>query len=276
MARSHRLEEALAFCEQRLTALQMVDERFGREGPEESVKQSLQRWAENTYEGLSEHLGATERHKFYMLLRRVDDVTRSLHTDADRLTEAIVDCQTHIVGLTDDLRDGVQVAFAAAATGPGPVGPQGGQPRVDSQTVFLAYGKDVSNAQALERLLETEWKLKPKLLSREAGGGRHLMEALEDEAGRAGYALVIMTPDDHVANEDEEPYRQARPNVMLELGWLYGKLGRSRVCIILKKGTTLPSDVHGIKYVDFTDDVNEKFQEIRAELRRAAVIKDNG
>ena len=81
-----------------------------------------------------------------------------------------------------------------------------------------------------------------------------------------------MTPDDLVEFE-EHRYRQARPNVYFELGWAYRYLGRSRVCILVKKGTQMPSDLHGINRLDFEKNVMEVAHQLQSELESSGIIK---
>jgi predicted nucleotide-binding protein len=51
----------------------------------------------------------------------------------------------------------------------------------------------------------------------------------------------------------ERPNR-ARQNVILELGYFIGKLGRSRVAVLLAPGTEQPSDILGIAYIPLDRD----------------------
>ena len=67
-------------------------------------------------------------------------------------------------------------------------------------------------------------------------------------------AVVIMTPDDVGTNRDNASKpaawkQRARQDVVLELGFFAGKLGRSRVCVLYKEGVELPSDYHGVVYI---------------------------
>ena len=47
-----------------------------------------------------------------------------------------------------------------------------------------------------------------------------------------------------------ETHRRARQNVILELGYFLGKLGRNGVCALHKAGVELPSDYQGVVYVE--------------------------
>jgi len=67
-------------------------------------------------------------------------------------------------------------------------------------------------------------------------------------------------------------YAQARPNVIFELGWFYGRLSRERVCILFKEGTKIHSDLDGISRIQFQDSVLEKAVEIERELVSSGVL----
>jgi predicted nucleotide-binding protein len=66
---------------------------------------------------------------------------------------------------------------------------------------------------------------------------------------------------------------QTRPNVVFEIGWFYGRLGRGRVCILFKEGTRIHSDLDGVVRVQFTTSVEEKIVEIEAELLAVGLLK---
>ena len=71
--------------------------------------------------------------------------------------------------------------------------------------------------------------------------------------------MVLATPDDEghrIGHGDEKKFR-ARQNVVLELGMLLTKLGRSRVAILLKSAENMerPSDIQGLIYVPFSENL---------------------
>ena len=79
----------------------------------------------------------------------------------------------------------------------------------------------------------------------------------------AGYS-----PDDEgrKAGSTEEFQARARQNVILELGYFFGKLGRRRV-VVLNGGVEQPSDVHGL--YDIACCSASWLEELRKELRAA-------
>ncbi|MEE8159737.1 MAG: TIR domain-containing protein [Dehalococcoidia bacterium] len=142
---------------------------------------------------------------------------------------------------------------------------------VNPRCVFLVHGRDEANLLKLRDLVKGRWNLEPKILQKEGWGGRTLIEKFEEEAKEAAFAVVLITPDDTIKSVHGE-YVQGRPNVIFELGWFYGKLGRKNVTILLKKGTQLHSDLNGIGRVDFIDSVEEAVIPLEEELKKGGMI----
>lgn len=138
--------------------------------------------------------------------------------------------------------------------------------------VFIVHGHDEPNLYKLKELLKDRYGLTPIVLSSQSGGGRTIIEKFEDEAQKAAFAFVLLTPDDIIRKSDRE-YGQARPNVTFELGWFYGKLGRKKVCILFKRGTEIHSDLNGVSRIEFTEAVNEKVEEIERELVAGGLLE---
>jgi len=142
-----------------------------------------------------------------------------------------------------------------------------------SNKVFVVHGHDTQAKNELEILLR-EIGLDPIVLHRQPDEGRTIIEKIEKHSG-VGYSFVILTPDDvaYSAAEDAlaDGVRQkewrARQNVILELGYFLGRLGRSRVCCLYRKPVTLPSDMSGVLYKPFERSVQEAGYSIIKELR---------
>ena len=90
-------------------------------------------------------------------------------------------------------------------------------------------------------------------------GSSTVIEKLERHTDVA-YAVVLLTPDDVGAPEDELSRieqgeltglnQRARQNVIFELGYFLAKLTRERVCALYKLGVEIPSDYQGVLYTE--------------------------
>jgi len=67
------------------------------------------------------------------------------------------------------------------------------------------------------------------------------------------FAVVLLTPDDFGgrAGLHEKTLPRARQNVVLELGYFMGKLGRGKVCCLYVDGVELPSDYQGVLWLPY-------------------------
>lgn len=139
-----------------------------------------------------------------------------------------------------------------------------------SQRVFVVHGHDEEMKQSVARTLEN-LELEPLILHERPNKGRSIIEKFEDYAD-VGFAVVLLSPDDKcfVENEGEvEEKRRARQNVILELGFFLGKLGRNRVMALHKETNDfeMPSDYDGVLYTPYDENGSWRFdlaQELNA------------
>jgi predicted nucleotide-binding protein len=116
--------------------------------------------------------------------------------------------------------------------------------------VFLVHGRDDGVKQTVARFLE-KLDLVPIILHEQPNSGRTIIEKFEAYTDVA-FAVVLLTPDDRGGLADapfEQQSPRARQNVVLELGYFLGKLGREGVCALYKEGTEIPSDYQGVAFV---------------------------
>ena len=66
---------------------------------------------------------------------------------------------------------------------------------------------------------------------------------------------------------------RARQNVVLELGYFIGKLGRAKVCALYMEGVEIPSDIHGVLYVPY-DAGNGWRLKLASEIKAAGLAVD--
>lgn len=117
--------------------------------------------------------------------------------------------------------------------------------------VFIVHGRDDGPKETVARFLE-KLGLKATILHEQPSEGLTIIEKLEKYANNAGFVIVLFTPDDVGAlkNEIEDKGKpRARQNVVFELGYFIGKLGRKRVCPLFKGEIEKPSDIDGVIYV---------------------------
>lgn len=118
-------------------------------------------------------------------------------------------------------------------------------------TVFIIHGHDDELKIELQLLL-TRAKIKNIVLHEQPDKGRTIIEKLIEEGISANYAVAIFSPDDNMENGVKRP----RQNVILELGYFIGRLGKQRVRILKKGNVELPSDLNGILYEPYDKENN--------------------
>jgi predicted nucleotide-binding protein len=119
--------------------------------------------------------------------------------------------------------------------------------------VFIIHGHDEGVKQTVARFVE-HLGLEPVILDEKAGRSRAIIEKLEQKSA-TGYAVALITPDDEgkLRGEVGALKPRARQNVILELGYFIGKLGRQRICALKVEGVETPSDYHGVEYIPFDE-----------------------
>jgi predicted nucleotide-binding protein len=147
------------------------------------------------------------------------------------------------------------IASAAVPQYPGSLGQQEVEatPIVSgTRKVFVVHGHDNEVKESVARFLE-KLELQPVILHEQPNQGRTVIEKFEVSSSDVAFAIVLLTPDDvgHAANVPTELRTRARQNVILELGYFLGRLGRSRVCALHRGGLELPSDFQGVVYIEF-------------------------
>jgi predicted nucleotide-binding protein len=121
---------------------------------------------------------------------------------------------------------------------------------ITGRDVFLVHGHDREAIHEVARFLE-KLDLVPVILSETSNAGAMTIIELIESWSKACFTIVIMTPDDSCSSI-EQPKRKiyrARQNVIFEMGYFIGKLGREKVCVLRKEAVEMLSDIHGILYI---------------------------
>ncbi len=118
-----------------------------------------------------------------------------------------------------------------------------------SNRIFLVHGHDNELKETTARFLE-KLGLKPIILHEQSSKGLTIIEKFEEYSDVA-FAVVLLTPDDQggKADDKEKLHKRARQNVIFELGYFIGKLGRKNVVGLVKDNIEIPSDYTGIIYI---------------------------
>ena len=233
----------------------------------DAAEERLRRWKGRTVKLISEEVGPNEGQ---MLEERSINVSYLGNPLATLNTEADV-YRGFLQALIEELKEHPGELLSASFVTGTSISQTVLEQHVQSNVVFIVHGHDDANLLRLENLLKDRWGLESTVLKYEAGKGRTLIEKFEQEAQGAGYAIILLTPDDLIQTPDKD-YTQARPNVVFELGWFYGRIGREKVCILSKRGTNIHSDLAGINRIDFNDSIEEAFLSIETELKSAGLV----
>ena len=118
---------------------------------------------------------------------------------------------------------------------------------ISGKKVFLVHGHDDSARESTARFLE-KMGLEAIILHEQPNAGRTIIEKVERYA-EVAFAVVLLTPDDVGGTANNSLNPRARQNVILELGYFIGKLGRANVAALVKGDVEKLSDYDGVVYI---------------------------
>ncbi len=146
--------------------------------------------------------------------------------------------------------------------------------KTTSNKVFIVNGHDSLAKTEVARAIE-KLALEAIILHEQANEGKTVIEKFERDASQVGFAVVILTPDDigYPKNKPDDQKPRARQNVILELGYFSGILGRENVCVLYKDEVEIPSDYLGVVYINMDDEGSWKFK-LAKELKQAGLQLD--
>lgn len=160
---------------------------------------------------------------------------------------------------------------------PPPAGTPAAAPAVQSadRQIFVVHGHDEAALNSIRVYVHRVTGTMPLSLAEEAGGAMTIIEKFESYGAKTGYVIVLLTPDDvgeTVADYDAgvKPSPRARQNVVLELGYFLGTLGRKQM-VVVNAGVEKPSDIAGVGYVQYPGS-NWK-DDLRKELVEAKLVR---
>lgn len=135
--------------------------------------------------------------------------------------------------------------------------------------IFLVHGHNEEMKQSSARFIE-KLSLNPIILHEQPNKGRTIIEKFTDYSN-VGFAIVLLSADDLAFNKKDKVENasfRARQNVILELGFFLGKLGREKVVVLFEQveNFEIPSDYQGVLFIPYDSNGNWKLP-IAKELK---------
>ena len=133
--------------------------------------------------------------------------------------------------------------------------------------MFVVHGHDTDALRQLEEFLSSIG-VEPIVLSRQGESAQSLFQKFMAIGSQARFAIVLLCPDDYGASRrqydasgvgDKALQFRPRQNVVLELGFFYGKLGWENVFVVHKSPDRVfpnferPSDLDGVVFDSIED-----------------------
>ena|SRR5215207_8546185 len=147
--------------------------------------------------------------------------------------------------LAEPLSESELPASKFGVTGEEPTGPK-------SDRVFVAHGHDEGMRESVARVFAT-LGLEPVILHEQPDRGRTIIDKFYYYS-EVEFAVVLLSPDDMGYASEAGPdtaQLRARQNVILELGFFLGKLGRENVVALHKGNVEIPSDFSGVLFTPY-------------------------
>jgi len=172
-----------------------------------------------------------------------------------------------ICGFLDHLKhDTIAMPFMSPSHGEDQTDQTNKPKDTNLDSVFVVHGHDNEMKESVARVI-SRLGLNPVILHEQPDLNQTIIEKFERHSDRAGFAVVLFSPDDEgmpripLDNGDQRPMQQRpRQNVVLELGYFLGKLGRDKVSVIRRGDLENPSDYSGVLYTPYDEQQAWKFQ----------------
>lgn len=146
--------------------------------------------------------------------------------------------------------------------------------------IFIVHGHDGASKSDLARMIKDEFKLTPVILHEQVSlGATTIMDKFERYAQECSAAIILLTPDDKSIDPDtlrnpqnkRQELLRARQNVVFEMGYFVGKLGKEKVILLHKGNVEIPSDISGASYIPF-EKIRDVYLDLREEFEALGLI----
>jgi predicted nucleotide-binding protein len=132
-------------------------------------------------------------------------------------------------------------------------------------TTLIIHGHAKTDRLELASFLQNKLHLPYPIVMDEAMTPGLALPAKFDTLARSvEFAIALLTPDDEgKANSELELQPRARQNTLIEIGWFWGRIGMSRVLLLVKGEVDIPSDLQGLEYHKYSNLPSECSEKIR-------------
>ena len=145
-----------------------------------------------------------------------------------------------------------------------------GHGRIRSVPILIIHGHDKESRLQLENFFYRKLpQVAPVLMILEAEAAATLPEKFEELASRVSGAVALLTPDDMATTLlTGTADTRARQNVVIEIGWVWGKFGRNRFLLLMKDTVEVPSDLSGVEIHRYKESPIEQSEAVRDFIER--------
>lgn len=142
---------------------------------------------------------------------------------------------------------------------------------VVGKSVFIGHGRDPAWME-LRQFLDKDLHLDVVEFDSVPTAGMTIVDRLKAMLGSVGFALLIMTGEDHLGGRKDAV--RARQNVIHEIGLFQGKLGFEKAIILLEQGCQEFSNVSGLIYISFPKgNIQAAFHKVQKTLIAAGLVR---
>lgn len=138
-----------------------------------------------------------------------------------------------------------------------------------SKKVFVVHGHNEAVNHEVARTIE-KLGLEAIVLREQPSSGQTIIEKFESYAKDVNFAVILLTADDKIDGGDGF---RARQNVIFEMGYFMGALGRDHVMCLLQEQVEKPGDIDGVIYTLIDMSGGWKFSMVK-ELKACGHIVD--
>lgn len=134
------------------------------------------------------------------------------------------------------------------------------------ENVFIVYSHQNENImREIKEFIRENLGFEPKTLDIAEFTGS-IWDAFTEKSRECQKAIVLMSADDDITDANGNTYKQARPNVFIELGYMIHKCGLNNVTIVYSNDCKEASDIGNLISVHYG--TNKWTESLRKQLNR--------